>query len=271
MLHSETTICKEKNGIFYLQFKRLMEYTELIHMYVLKNKDMNFKREDQSKESIKKLEQEYETVCHLEQMNVKDIIRPTQNHTDVVKCVYKKYSNSAELYLPEYQNVDGLLTNQKNFVLSTTNADCNLILLYDIKNKVIGNVHSGWKGTFKKIVQKAVEKMQEEYQSKPENIIACMAPSIHKCCFEVNKDVEEPCREIFKKTGRITDIIVKGKEDKYYIDTVLINKLLLEEVGLKPENIIDSGICSKCSSKYVHSRRAEGKNYGVGTLLVSLK
>ena len=261
MLENEFVIQKQKNGCFYLQFKKLLEYPELKHMYVLKNGDMNFKKVD----SIEKLEQTYEKVCALENMNYKNVVRPTQTHTDRVKCVYQKLGERPDLYLPEYENVDVLLTNKADFVLSTTNADCNLILLYDTKNKVIGNIHSGWKGTFKKIALKAVEKMRSEYGSKPEDIIACLAPSIGKCCFEVDEDVAKPCMEIFDYQGIITK-----EANKYHIDTVLINKLLLEEAGLKKENIIASNICSKCHADEVHSRRAEGPEYGVGTLLVSM-
>lgn len=264
MLENEFIIQKNKNGISYLQFKKLLEYPELKHMYVLKNGNMNFKKV----ENIESLEKTYEKVCTLEGMNYKNVIRPTQNHTDEIKCVYKKIGEGPDLYLPEYENVDGLLTDKSGFVLSTTNADCNLILLYDTKHKVIGNIHSGWKGTFKKIVLKAVQKMQKEYNSNPQDIIAALAPSIGKCCFEVDEDVAKPCAELFGYTNKLEEIITK-KKDKYHIDTVLINKLLLEEAGLKKENIIASNICSKCHSEEVHSRRAEGPNYGVGTLLVS--
>lgn len=266
----ENMVKKEKDGISYLQFKKILQFQEITHMYVLKN-NLSFKRKDETEESICELKENYKKVCNLENMNYKNVIRPTQTHSDCIKCVYQKKSEGPDIYLPEYEEVDGLLTDKKNLVLSTTNADCNLILLYDTNRKVIGNIHAGWKGTFKKIALKAVKKMQEEYGTNPEDLIACLAPSLRKCCFEVHSDVERPCREIFEYTNRISDIISKGKEDTYYIDTVLINKLLLKEAGIKEENIIDSNICSMCNSSEIHSRRAEGENYGVGTLLVSLK
>ena len=266
----ENIIKNEKNGISYLQFKKLLEFPELKHMYVLKNDNLSFKRKDETQNAMQELKENYEKVCSLENLNYKNVIRPTQKHTDCIKCVYKKQNEGPDMYIPEYEDVDGLLTNKKGLVLSTTNADCNLILLYDTKQKVIGNIHAGWKGTFKKIALKAVKKMEDEYGSNPKDIIACLAPSLRKCCFEVHSDVEKPCREIFEYTNRISDIITKEGGDTYFIDTVLINKLLLQEAGLQEKNIIDSGICSKCNSNEVHSRRAEGPNYGVGTLLVSL-
>ena len=58
---------------------------------------------------------------------------------------------------------------------------------------------------------------------------------------------------------------------KWNIDTVLINKIILEQKGLKPENIIDSGICSVCNSDLIHSYRVEKQGYGLNTALISLK
>ena len=60
-------------------------------------------------------------------------------------------------------------------------------------------------------------------------------------------------------------------EEKWNIDTVLINKILLKKEGLKEENIVDSGICSMCNSEIIHSYRAEKENYGLETALIELK
>ena len=44
------------------------------------------------------------------------------------------------------------------------------------------------------------------------------------------------------------NIITKGEieegKQKYYIDTTLINRLMLEEVGIKSQNIIESKLCT---------------------------
>ena len=70
----------------------------------------------------------------------------------------------------ELENVDGLITNKENISLVTTNADCILFLFYDPVKKVIANVHSGWKGTFQKIAEKALLKMINCYRCSPEDI-----------------------------------------------------------------------------------------------------
>lgn len=130
----------------------------------------------------------------------------------------------------------------------------------------------GWRGTFHKIAQNAIQKMKEEYYCNPQDIICCFCPSIRQCHFEVDLDVAEQCRDIFADTGRMEEIMRKGKikdgKQKYHIDTVLINQILLEKEGVLEENIVDSGICSVCHSEQIHSRRAEGENFGLGVALI---
>ena len=66
--------------------------------------------------------------------------------------------------------------------------------------------------------------------------------------------------ERFKKFKEIDEIIKKSESNsKYYIDTVLVNKLILRSRGLTAENIIDSKICTKCNSDKMHSYRVAKK------------
>lgn len=69
------------------------------------------------------------------------------------------------------------------------------------------------------------------------------------------------------------DKIIEEKipNKKWNIDTVLINQIILENEGLKKENIIDSKICSVCNSNIIHSYRVEKQGYGLNTALIELK
>ena len=68
----------------------------------------------------------------------------------------------------------------------------------------------------------------------------------------------------------IKDEIIEEKiaNKKWNIDTVLINKIILQKAGLKPENIVDSGICSVCHSDIIHSYRVEKQGYGLNTAII---
>ena len=113
--------------------------------------------------------------------------------------------------------------------------------------------------------------MIKEFECNPKDIICCICPSIRKCHFEVEKDVKDMFEKEFKDLENLNNIIEeKIPNTKWNIDTVLINKMLLEKQGLKKENIIDSGICSVCNSDLIHSYRVEKNGYGLNTALISL-
>lgn len=269
-----------KDGVQYLQFRKLLEYDNIItHAYSL-GTDLNFRTAKINKEALPQNEYEkaidsYKKICDSLGTDYKNIVKTNQEHTDNIKIVEAKINTEfMDINLEEYKETDGMMTNKQNLMLSTTNADCILLLLFDPVTKTIANVHSGWKGTLQRISVKTVEKMQKEFNCKPENIICCICPSIRKCHFEVDKDVKEMFETEFEdlQISESIDIMEKQKDkEKWNIDTVLINKIILEQEGLKPENIIDSGICSVCNSDLIHSYRVEKQGYGLNTALISLK
>lgn len=279
-LSNENVIHIIKDGVQYLQFKKLLEYDNIItHAYSL-GTDLNFRTAKINKEELPQNEynkaiDSYKKICNYLETNYKNIVKTNQEHTDNIKIIKEKINKEfMDINLEEYKDTDGMITNKKNLMLSTTNADCILMLLFDPVTKTIANIHSGWKGTLQRISVKTVEKMQKEFNCKPENIICCICPSIRKCHFEVDKDVKEMFEKEFEdlKISKTIDIMEgqKGKE-KWDIDTVLINKIILEQKGLNPENIIDSGICSVCNSDLIHSYRVEKQGYGLNTAIISLK
>lgn len=277
-LSNENVIHVKKGNIEYLQFKKLLEYKDIInHAYSL-GIDRNFRtaranKEKLSKEEYTKALKDYEELCSSIGSDYKNVIKTNQEHTDEVKVVNRKIKNGEpDINLENYSKTDGLITNQTNQILSTTNADCILLLFFDPVKKVIANTHSGWRGTLQRISIKTVEKMKKEFSCNPEDIICCIAPSIRKCHFEVEKDVQELFYDEFKELEEIDKIIVKiSDKNKWTIDTIKINKIILKQAGVKEENIIDSGICSVCDSDLIHSFRVEGKEYKLNTALVELK
>lgn len=265
-LSNENIIHIKKNGLEYIQFRRLLEYSDILtHCFTLKPLDFGDNSNYEYKKDI--VENNYKLICNELNIDYKNIIRPYQTHTNIVKCVEKE----AGIFLPEYTNVDGIITNKSNKVLSLTFADCTPIYLFDANKRVIGNIHSGWQGTVKKIIKNAIAKMVEHYGCKQKDIICAIGPTIRKCHFEVEDDVKEMFLNQF---NQMNDIITKGEikqgKQKYYIDTVKINKNMLIEMGLKEENIIDSEICTLCNSDLIHSYRKEGKNAGRNTSLITL-
>ena len=271
-LSNENVIHVKKNGIEYLQFRRLLEYKDKIkHAYTLGiNNDFRTLTPDKKelpKERYEKNINTYKKFFEEVNEDYTKIIKPAQDHTDEIKVVKnKRYNDRPEFETSDYSKTDGLITNKKDIILETTNADCILLLFYDPVKEVIANTHSGWKGTIQRISVKTVEKMKKEFGCNPEDIICCICPSIRKCHFEVDRDVKEMFENEYKdlKNDQLCDIIQeKIPNEKWNIDTVLINKIILQKAGLKEENIVDSGICSVCHSDLIHSFRVEKQGYGL--------
>ena len=274
-LSNENIVHIKKNGVEYLQFKKLLEYSNIInHAYSL-GLDNNFKVLDGKTgiykgEKLEKTINSYKKLSEAIGSNYSHIVKPIQMHTKEVKCVKNKTTFSKEHVLfKEFDNTDGLITNMPEEMLSTTNADCILLLFFDPIKKVIANTHSGWRGTVQRISVLTIEKMQKEYGCNPQDIICCICPSIRKCHFEVEKDVKDMFENEFKElTGFIEETI---PNKKWHIDTVYINKEILKKAGLKPENIVDSNICSVCNCEQIHSYRVEGVGNGLSTALIEIK
>lgn len=279
-LSNENVIHVKKNGIEYLQFRKLLEYKDKIkHAYTLGiNNDFRTLTPDKKelpKERYEKNINTYKKFFEEVNEDYTKIIKPAQDHTDEIKVVKnKRYNDRPEFETSDYSKTDGLITNKKDIILETTNADCILLLFYDPVKEVIANTHSGWKGTIQRISVKTVIKMKKEFGCNPEDIICCICPSIRKCHFEVDRDVKEMFENEYKdlKNDQLCDIIQeKIPNEKWNIDTVLINKIILQKAGLRRENIIDSEICSVCHSDLIHSFRVEKQGYGLNAAFIAIE
>lgn len=239
-----------------MQFKRLLQYESIIHCYTLKD-GLNFKGSSNIKnDSIK-------NICNALNLDSSKFILPEQEHTKNIAIIQSLDEN--------LEDIDGVVTNKKNIVLATKSADCTSMLMYDPVKNVISSVHSGWRGTVQKIAVEAVNKMKDAYNSNPSDIICCICPSIRVCHFEVDEDV----KDIFEQTFNYKGIIEEGRifdgKQKYNIDTTKINKMMLEEAGLKKDNIIDCELCTVCNNDKFHSYRADKPNYGLNVAIIALK
>lgn len=112
--------------------------------------------------------------------------------------------------------------------------------------------------------------MIEEHSCNPKDIICCIGPCIKKCHFEVSEDVKDQFENEFKEMD-LNQIIQNKDNSKYLIDTTKINKNMMKQMGLKEENIIDSGICTVCNQDQMHSYRAHKELAGRNTAIIGMR
>ena len=151
---------------------------------------------------------------------------------------------------------DALITNAPDIAIGVETADCVPVLLVDPLTPAIGAVHAGWRSTVKKIVQKAVTKMQDEFGSDPSRMIAAIGPTIGPECYEVDEPVMGPIREAFSQWKEVAS---DRGSDKWNLDLVKLNRLELAQIGLSAKNVHSLGLCTSCRRDLFYSFRAEGR------------
>ena len=156
---------------------------------------------------------------------------------------------------------DAMITNRTNLGLAIGVADCTPIFIYDSENKVIAAVHSGWRGTEKRILEKTILKLKNEFNSKPKKLVAYIGPSISQKNYEVGKEVADLFDDKYK---------VKRNE-KYLLDVASANYDMLINSGLQKPNIEKSNLCTYEEKDLLHSYRRDGKKSGRSMGIIVMK
>lgn len=98
---------------------------------------------------------------------------------------------------------DGLISNSPGTLLGIHVADCGAVYLVDQRSKAIALLHSGKKGTEANITGQAIERMTQEFDSNPADLIAILAPCIRPPHYEI--DFASTIREQALAAGISTD------------------------------------------------------------------
>lgn len=193
-----------------------------------------------------------------------------QIHSTNVRLVKSEDRGLGIIKERPYNDVDGLITNEKDISLVTFYADCIPLFFLDAKNKAIGLSHSGWRGTVNKMAKSTLDKMSKEFGTQAKDIIACIGPGICKTCYEVSEDVYKEFKNKFFE-GNLEDIFTPNTKEHYQLDLLEANKLILLNAGVRKENIHISDICTHCNSEYLFSHRAHGDKRGNLAAFLALK
>lgn len=260
---------KSFEGLKYLEFKPLNSLG-IKNIYTLK--DLDFSRNDKNLNK----DENYFKLSKAFNINPDNIINIFQTHSKNILII----ENDEDLKKSR-DNYDASITTRKDFALLTRNADCILFIIYDSKKKILANVHSGWKGTVKRIMEEVLNLFQNRFKSNFNDIHVAISPSIRKCHFEVEEDVKNIFEKEFKEADSKLYIQEKKLEEnnkakeekeklklkqnkkeqekesikKYYIDTIYLNKYMMKKYGILDENIYDFNLCSVCNKDIIHSYR----------------
>ena len=132
--------------------------------------------------------------------------------------------------------------------LTISTADCTPIFIYDKLNHVIAAVHSGWRGTQKKILKKTLNNLSFHFKSDPKNLFVFVGPSISQKNYEVGHDV----------AVQFDPVYLKKINGKLYLDVKQVNIDLLFEFGISKSQIEVSELCTFEEKDLLHSYRRDG-------------
>ena len=198
------------------------------------------------------------------------LVFAAQTHTTNVRKVTLDDRGKGIVFPIDYQDVDGLITNEPGICLTTFYADCVPLFFIDPVHKAIGLSHSGWRGTVGKMGQETLRKMKSEYGTEAKEVIAAVGPSICQDCYEVSEDVIEKFKEAFDEK-HWKDLFYEKENRKFQLNLWKANEIILLEAGVLKENIAVTNVCTNCNCDMLFSHRATKGQRGSLAAFMALK
>ena len=185
-------------------------------------------------------------------IDYQNLVCGQQVHGNAVAYVEgKDIGRGALSYDSAIAHTDALITDRRHIPLAIFTADCLSVFLHDPLTPAIGLVHAGWRSTKAEITLRAIELMQEKFNTSAKDLSVAFGPALRTCCYEVGEEFQD-----FFPQG------ILRKNNRYYLDLVEINKQQALTTGVTSQNIFDGQICTSCRNHEFFSYRRESKNCG---------
>ncbi len=256
-----------KGDVLYFTFPSLSELPFVIHGFSsrlggvsereLASMNLSFSRGDRRENVV----ENFRRISLAIGFSVEDMVFSDQTHTTHVRRVTKKECGMGFSREKAYRDVDGLVTNEENVILTGFFADCVPLYFVDPVHRAVGLAHSGWRGTVNDIAGETVRMMHACFSTEPSDLVAAIGPSICRSCYEVGEDVIRLVRENYPPS-LWPDLFEKNKSGTYQFDLWETCRVNLLRAGLKPEKISVTDLCTCCNPGLLFSHRATGGKRG---------
>ncbi len=142
-----------------------------------------------------------------------------------------------------------------NCKIGIKTADCLPIFIYSNKGNVFAAVHSGWRGTAQRIIEKTIKFMENNLQIHKKELNFILGVCICKNCYEIKKDMFNKFIKIFGEKGRK---FFSKNIDRFDLKGANIHILL--ENGIEAEQIFNLHKCSYCNNEFFSYRKGDLKS-----------
>lgn len=265
---AETTLkFQQEQGVPFLSFPILEESGLVSHAFSTRlggvskapydTMNLSFTRGDRTED----VRENYRRMAAAIGVSMERMVLTRQTHTVTVKKVTEADEGKGVVRERDYTDVDGLITNVPGITLVAFGADCVPLYFLDPVHKAIGLSHSGWRGTVNRMGKVTLGAMRREYGTNPEDVIACIGPSICRDCYEVGEEVAAEFIRAFG-SGHKEELMDEKDGGKYQLDLWAANRLVLTEAGVRKEQIQTTDICTYCNPELLFSHRRTGEKRG---------
>ncbi|MCA0969356.1 peptidoglycan editing factor PgeF [Halobacillus litoralis] len=178
-----------------------------------------------------------------------------QVHGIQVKRVDKEDLGKGTLSLDTaVSGVDGLITNQKDVLLTAFYADCVPLYFMEPTSGWIGIAHAGWKGTVHGMAKAMIDQMVVEGASL-DRLKMAVGPCIGRNHYEVDEHVMNHIPPEWRD-----EVLTPVDDSHAMLDLKALNTSLALQAGLRKENVQASRICTYEEERLLYShRRDQGK------------
>lgn len=152
--------------------------------------------------------------------------------------------------------VDGLITKEEGVLCAAFFADCVPLFFLDIKKRVAGIAHAGWKGTVAGMAEQMVEGFIDA-GSEIGDLRAAIGPCISGTHYEVDHKVMEHIDFELKEL-----VSHPTGDGKFNLDLRKMNELLLLRAGLSADQIDVTKRCTFEDEEQLFSFRRDQGNTG---------
>ena len=153
---------------------------------------------------------------------------------------------------------DAMVTRMKGIALGVVTADCVPVIIYDVKNQIIGCVHAGWKGAYLGIINNTIKKIKK--MNSNNLIYASVGPCISQKSYEVDIDFFKKFINLSSKNKKY----FRNKNDKkklFNLRKFVTDKLLKYKIKVDQ---VDKDTFSQKNNffSYRRSTKLSEKDYG---------
>ena len=251
------------NGAAYYQFEQLAAFTEVAHGVFLRTPGCSETPFDQLNVSsavgddTRRVERNRRLVGRC--LEAPELVFARQVHSNSILVIDGRPMRT---HPPEHAAVlegDAMVTNQPGRFLVVQVADCQPILMYDPRRRVVANVHAGWRGSVANIIGRTLTVMHRRFGCLAGDVRVGIGPSLGPCCAEFVHYQQE-----------IPQPLWAYRRDSAHFDFWAMSRDQLVAAGVPENHIQVSGLCTKCNTDRFFSYRGE-KTTGRFPAVIGLK